>query len=106
GGKRRRRRPRQPDPRVGRTAPGSSGRASSAALGMSTPSRASTPRIDAAATSPITPYAADAVRQPTASAANATAAGTATLPRSPEKLYVPSAARRRPVSYAFDPPHH
>src|SRR5262249_59179426 len=89
-------------PQVDRTAAGSSGRASAAALGTSTPSRASTPRIEAAATSPIAPYAMDAARQPPASAANATAARTATLPTSPEELYLPNAARPRPGSCALD----
>jgi len=58
----------------------------SSVAGISGVRRASTPRMPNAANTPITPYAIDAVRQPMNVAARATAAGTTTLPMSPEKL--------------------
>ena len=58
--------------------------------------------MPAAAKRPSTPYVAPAARQPISAASRPTPAAMAALPTSPEKLYVPRAARRPPSSYAFD----
>ena len=55
------------------------------------------PTAVARTTSPM-PCAAQ--HQPAHAVTNATQAGQVTLPRSPEKLYVPMATRRPPASYA------
>src|SRR2546425_6466129 len=55
-------------------ASGSAGRSSAA--GVPVVIRVSTPRMTSAASTPTTPYAIEAVRQPTTVAAKATAAGT------------------------------
>ena len=55
-----------------------------------------------AAARPKMPNTPADTRQPIRVVPNATMAGSATFPRSPAKLYVPSAARRAPVSYALD----
>ena len=67
---------------------------------ISTPARRrkSTRRMTTAAARPTAAYVSTAPRHPIHGTASATAAGTTTLPRSPEKLYVPSAMRRRPDS--------
>ncbi len=76
------RRSRMPHPEL--AAPGAAEPSSTS--GIPVPSRASATRVKIAAAMPRTPYAAPAQRQPTALAPNATRKGTATLPRSPEKL--------------------
>jgi hypothetical protein len=59
-------------------------------------------KIPSAPTRPRAPYHAAAPLQVTQAVTPATRAGTVTFPRSPEKLYVPRATRRAPVSKAFD----